>query len=252
MPSYTEADVLHWALNVAKALHYLHSRKPMVIHRDLKARRPLLPRRPRIPPPRPRPGNAPRLAPPRPPAPPHAPAQPENILLDTRWNAKVADFGLAKLIPRDPKQTLRELEGSADLAAQADPDEKFEMSAGGSYVFMAPEVFKCERCNEKARGRRRRRGIAPSRRAAPAGGRSWEMTPRLSSPVSSPPSPQVDQFSYSVILWELFARHPVLRDRLRRRRVRCPPIRAAASASSRRVRSRLREWIQSIVLGAVR
>lgn len=56
-PSYKDADVLRWALNVAKAMSYLHSRKPMVVHRDLK---------------------------------------PENILLDGVWNAKVADFGLAK------------------------------------------------------------------------------------------------------------------------------------------------------------
>lgn len=36
-------------------------------------------------------------------------------------------------------------------ALQGELDEKFEMSAGGSYTFMAPEVFKCEKANEKAR-----------------------------------------------------------------------------------------------------
>lgn len=34
---------------------------------------------------------------------------------------------------------------------QGEIDEKYEMSAGGSYTFMAPEVFKCEKANEKAR-----------------------------------------------------------------------------------------------------
>ena len=54
---------MRWALEIAQALHYLHSFKPMVVHRDLKL---------------------------------------ENILLTSpdpaRAHAKLADFGLHKMI----------------------------------------------------------------------------------------------------------------------------------------------------------
>lgn len=36
---YTDADVVRWLHDVARGLHYLHTRTPLVIHRDLKARR---------------------------------------------------------------------------------------------------------------------------------------------------------------------------------------------------------------------
>lgn len=60
---YTEADALRWSLEIARALQYLHTAKPKVIHRDLKL---------------------------------------DNVLLTdkktSRASAKLADFGLAKLM----------------------------------------------------------------------------------------------------------------------------------------------------------
>ena len=62
-PLYTNADALRWCLGLAKALNYLHTAKPKVIHRDLKL---------------------------------------DNVILsDKKFSvaqAKLADFGLAKLV----------------------------------------------------------------------------------------------------------------------------------------------------------
>ena len=33
---YRNADVVRWAHDMARGLHYLHTRKPMIVHRDLK------------------------------------------------------------------------------------------------------------------------------------------------------------------------------------------------------------------------
>ena len=36
--AYSDADVARWAHGIARGLHYLHTRSPMIIHRDLKVR----------------------------------------------------------------------------------------------------------------------------------------------------------------------------------------------------------------------
>ena len=39
---YRNADVVRWAHDMARGLHYLHTRKPMIVHRDLKLENVLL------------------------------------------------------------------------------------------------------------------------------------------------------------------------------------------------------------------
>jgi serine/threonine protein kinase len=72
---YTQADALRWCISIAKALNYLHSANPKVIHRDLKL---------------------------------------DNVLLtDTNpalASAKLADFGLAKLMAKTHKGQQRRQE----------------------------------------------------------------------------------------------------------------------------------------------
>ncbi|PRW56224.1 Dual specificity kinase shkE [Chlorella sorokiniana] len=71
---YSDADALRWALQVARALQYLHESRPAVIHRDLKL---------------------------------------DNImLLDadvSATDAKLADFGLARLMPAAERQKRNRL-----------------------------------------------------------------------------------------------------------------------------------------------
>ena len=33
---YTDADVVRWCHDISRGLHYLHTRSPLIIHRDLK------------------------------------------------------------------------------------------------------------------------------------------------------------------------------------------------------------------------
>ncbi|KAI9918347.1 hypothetical protein PsorP6_011872 [Peronosclerospora sorghi] len=83
-----DAEKAHIALDVAHALVYLHALAPKVVHRDLKSR---------------------------------------NILLETKWRAKLTDFGVAR--ERSDRT----------------------MTAGvGTSLWMAPEVMMGERYDERA------------------------------------------------------------------------------------------------------
>lgn len=108
---YNDSDVLRWALDIAKALNYLHTRQPMIIHRDLKL---------------------------------------ENVLLDEHWNCKVTDFGLVKTIMRDVKTAAERSKTGEDPRDQPGFQEYYELTGGtGSYKYMAPEVFLSLPANEK-------------------------------------------------------------------------------------------------------
>jgi serine/threonine protein kinase len=51
--AYNDADIVRWTHDIARGLHYLHTRSPMIIHRDLKVRGAPMPARLRNrPPPR--------------------------------------------------------------------------------------------------------------------------------------------------------------------------------------------------------
>lgn len=152
---YSTEDAMRWSLNIAQALSYLHSRAPVVMHRDLKL---------------------------------------ENILLTdrqvSRATAKLADFGLAKLmwsckaeckerqrlqylLSRTEKNWSDEekqrsnnvstaleridsaagglLEMSSIAALASEGCSSLEMTGQtGSWPYMAPEVLRGEKYNEKA------------------------------------------------------------------------------------------------------
>lgn len=149
---YSLADALRWVTDVARALHYLHSRSPRVMHRDIKL---------------------------------------ENILLtDTsvaKASAKLSDFGLAKLMRSNkrakqrltqirsllavPSETLdaadqQRLQKVNSALMQVDSmasccNEPFVAGSDsyrwtdmttqtGSYAYMAPEVLRGEPYDEKA------------------------------------------------------------------------------------------------------
>ncbi|WOK91948.1 serine/threonine-protein kinase STY17-like [Canna indica] len=83
------AERVEKALEIARAMQYLHQQKPTVIHRDLK---------------------------------------PSNILMDDAMRVRVADFGHARFLA----------DGEEALTGEM-----------GTYVYMAPEVIRCEPYTEK-------------------------------------------------------------------------------------------------------
>lgn len=141
---YSYSDALRWFLQIAKGLKYLHSAKPMVIHRDLKL---------------------------------------ENILLTGGtpdcMHAKICDFGLSVLVDRargplkhhylslsasmSSKESKKLEEGwkkrgrsfyrtrNFSLGSVGSRGKSYDMSGQtGSLMYMAPEVFKFQPYNEKA------------------------------------------------------------------------------------------------------
>jgi serine/threonine protein kinase len=92
---YASADVARWAAQIASALQHLHGREPKVIYRDLKL---------------------------------------ENVMLTERWDVRLTDLGLAKVILQDPSLRFG----------------RYVMTGGtGSLKYMAPEVVKSNKANER-------------------------------------------------------------------------------------------------------
>ena len=127
---YGKADVVRWAHDMARGLHYLHTRKPMIVHRDLKL---------------------------------------ENVLLDGAWSAKLTDFGLAKSIlqTRETEASVSRRFRTARLSTA--PLRSYAMTGcvamhcaastarsrllfcrgTGSYKYMSPESFLSSPCSER-------------------------------------------------------------------------------------------------------
>ena len=155
--AYKDADATRWAHDISRGLHYLHTRKPKVIHRDLKL---------------------------------------ENVMLDAKsWQAKLTDFGASLLrrpdccagltpgwptglvktltckTPRSPEGSTEkgascESGASSSLTVERSPEpsvsmsteggnsaedkETYTMTGGtGSFKYMAPETLKGQAANEK-------------------------------------------------------------------------------------------------------
>ncbi|KAJ0736026.1 putative protein kinase RLK-Pelle-LRR-I-1 family [Helianthus annuus] len=79
------AQRLQICLDIAHGLNYLHTRKPMIIHRDIKS---------------------------------------ANILLDDNWVAKIADFGLSKLQRANQQGTTLSTNNIAGTEVYLDPEYK--------------------------------------------------------------------------------------------------------------------------------
>jgi serine/threonine protein kinase len=92
---YNDADIARWASQIAAAMEHLHSRDPMVIYRDMKL---------------------------------------ENVMLDERWNVRITDLGLCKVVLQDPSTRFG----------------RYVMTGGtGSLKYMAPECVKSNKANER-------------------------------------------------------------------------------------------------------
>lgn len=123
---YTLQQGIQWLIHVAQGLAYLHNANPRVIHRDLKL---------------------------------------ENVMLQEDYHnniiAKLGDFGLHALVPSgnmEPRRSDRSIKPSKlckSLSRQqkrtASIQREYTLSGRtGSILYMAPEVLKCDKYNEKA------------------------------------------------------------------------------------------------------
>ena len=148
-PAFPRQKALHYLVQIAQGMVYLHTCRPPIVHRDLK---------------------------------------PANLLLDFTGTLKISDFGLARarrweppvmtdaasdaasaapagpaaataavvagavdptMISKSPLKSARSLKIAAWHASQDDAEVEEMTAEAGSYRYMAPEVFRHEVYNEK-------------------------------------------------------------------------------------------------------
>ncbi|KAG2482383.1 hypothetical protein HYH03_018679 [Edaphochlamys debaryana] len=174
---YTTGDAFRWALHVAEGLEYLHSARPVVIHRDLKLENVLLK------------GSDPATA-----------------------EAKIADFGLVALVrPRD--RGLAERLAAADTSCLQRSQSTVTRRGGGLQRLMSTRRKKEAQTvqdlwDETFRLAQKAAALAPTLPPQDLSGRTGSymyMAPEMYR--NEPYTEKVDVFSFGVIFFELLSRY---------------------------------------------
>ncbi|KIZ04397.1 Dual specificity protein kinase shkE [Monoraphidium neglectum] len=169
---YSDAAAIDICLQIARGLQYLHSAKPMVIHRDLKL---------------------------------------ENVLLnsdkphDGRWEAKIADFGLSRRVEAKNAELARRR--SSLLSALSVASE----AAGAKDGDGLERVWAARACKgqlaRQASGKQARAGAAAFNLTGRTGSLMY-MAPEVY--LQQPYNEKADVFSFGVMMFELLQKYIML------------------------------------------